>query len=278
MSSLQLDGNSLSPLGMGSWHLGQGKRTDREEIEALRTGVSLGMNVIDTAEMYGRGRSETLIGKAIEDIRDDVFLVSKIYPWNANRLLMARSCENTLRRLKTDRLDLYLLHWRLGSFLGEMIHGFEKLKAEGKIRAWGVSNFDTQAMESLLKIEQGDRCATNQVLYNVGSRGVEFDLIPWSQQHNIPLMAYSPLGGKGADLAHHPVILKLAEKHQATPAALLLAWTIRNGRTLAIPESGTAAHVRDNAVALSIWLDNEDLSAIDKAFPPPTGKQKLETR
>ncbi len=278
MKTVIMNGQSVAPIGMGSWHLGQGRHTEKEEIDALRTGVSLGLNVIDTAEMYGSGRSETLIGKALQGIRDQVFLVSKIYPWNANRLMMERSCNNSLKRLQTDSLDLYLLHWRMGSLLGETVRGFEKLKAEGKIKAWGVSNFDTSDMQDLMSVENGKNCATNQVFYNVASRGIEYDLVPWCNNHNIPVMAYSPLGGSGAHLMRHPVITRIAAQRQTSPATVLLAWAIRNGKTVAIPESGEAAHIRQNAAVLSFTLHPEDLQAIDSAFPPPTAKVALETR
>ncbi len=278
MKTVIISGQPVVPVGMGSWHLGQGRYTEAEEIKALRTGVSLGLHVIDTAQMYGRGRSETLIGKALTGIRHQVYLVSKIYPWNANRLMMERSCNNSLKRLQTDALDLYLLHWRFGSLLGEAVRGFEKLKAQGKIKAWGVSNFDTADMEDLMAVENGEHCATNQVFYNVGSRGIEYDLMPWCHQHNIPLMAYSPLGGSGTHLMSHPVITQIAAKRQTSPATVLLAWSIRSGQTIAIPESGEAAHIRQNAAVLAFTLSNEDLAAIDAAFPPPQGKMRLETR
>ncbi|ARU93752.1 aldo/keto reductase [Tatumella citrea] len=278
MKKVTINGQSVAPLGMGSWHLGQGRHSQAEEIDALRTGVSLGMDVIDTAEMYGGGRSESLIGQALRGIRDQVFLVSKIYPWNANRLLMERSCNNSLKRLQTDSLDLYLLHWRTGSILSEAVEGFEKLRAEGKIKAWGVSNFDTSDMEDLIAVENGKNCVTNQVFYNVASRGIEFDLVPWCNQHNIPVMAYSPLGGSGAHLMAHPVITQIAAKRQTSPATVLLAWSVRNGKTIAIPESGEAAHIRQNAEVFSFTLQPEDLQAIDHAFPPPTEKVSLETR
>jgi len=263
---------------MGSWHLGQGRHSEKAEIDALRAGVDAGLQVIDTAEMYGSGKSETLIGKALHGIRDKVYLVSKIYPYHANRLMMEKSCNATLKRLDTDCLDLYLLHWRFSSILSEVVPGFEKLRQQGKIKAWGVSNFDVSDMDDLFAIEDGNRCATNQIFYNPASRGVEFDLMPWCLQHKMPVMAYSPLGGEGASLLRHPLITQLAAKYQTGPSSILLAWVIRNGNTIAIPESGEAAHIRENAAALNITLQPADLRVMDEAFPPPTQKVPLETR
>lgn len=278
MKTVTLNGHQVPAIGMGSWHLGQGRHSESDEINALRAGIDSGLRVIDTAEMYGDGRSESLIGKAIHGIRDRVYLVSKIYPYHANRLMMARSCEASLKRLNTECLDLYLLHWRFSSMLSEAVSGFEKLKEQGKIKAWGVSNFDVSDMQDLLAVDKGDRCATNQIFYNPASRGVEYDLIPWCNQHSIPMMAYSPLGGEGASLLRHTLITQLAAKYQTGPSSVLLAWVIRNGNMLAIPESGEAAHIRENASALSIKLQPADLKVMDEAFPPPTQKVPLETR
>ncbi|MDE1190261.1 MAG: aldo/keto reductase [Pantoea sp.] len=278
MKTVTLNGQSVAAIGMGSWHLGQGRHSEAAEINALRAGIDSGLRVIDTAEMYGDGRSESLIGKAIDGQRDRVYLVSKIYPYHANRLMMERSCNASLKRLNTDCLDLYLLHWRFSSVLSEAVSGFEKLKQQGKIKAWGVSNFDVDDMEDLFAVEQGDRCATNQVFYNPASRGIEFDLIPWCNQHHMPMMAYSPLGGEGASLLRHPLITQLAAKYQTGPSTVLLAWVIRNGNMIAIPESGEAAHIKENAAALSVQLQPADLRVIDEAFPPPTRKMPLETR
>lgn len=278
MGSIKINHQDVAAIGMGSWHLGQGRHSESAEINALRAGIDAGLKVIDTAEMYGGGKSETLIGKAIQGVRDKVFLVSKVYPFNANRLLMERSCHATLKRLKTDCLDLYLLHWRFSSILSEVVPRFEKLKQQGKIKAWGVSNFDVEDMEDLWKVEQGDQCATNQIFYNPAYRGVEFDLIPWCQQHKVPLMAYSPLGGEGASLLRHPALVELSAQYQTAPSSILLAWAIRNGNMLAIPESGVAAHVGENAAALSVRLQSADLKSLDKVFPAPTRKVPLETR
>ncbi len=278
MNKVIINQQSVAAIGMGSWHLGQGRHSEAEETKALRTGVSLGLQVIDTAEMYGDGRSETLIGKALKGIRQQVFLVSKIYPSHANSRMMQQSCEDSLKRLQTDVLDLYLLHWRAGNDLHEVVSGFEALKARGKIKAWGVSNFDTGDMQDLLAVEGGNQCATNQVFYNVASRGIEYDLVPWCAEHRIPLMAYSPLGGSGSHLLRHPAITAIAARRQTSPATILLAWAIRNGKTIAIPESGEAAHIRENAAVLAFTLQPEDLQAIDAAFPAPDKKVRLEMR
>lgn len=270
------DGTQVPALGMGSWHLGQGRHDAKQEEAALQLGLDSGMTLIDTAEMYGEGRSESLIGRAIEGRRSQVFLVSKVYPWNANRLMMENACNGSLKRLGTDHLDLYLLHWRAGSILSEVVESFDRLKQQGKIRAWGVSNFDIDDMQELATISDGASCATDQVLYNVASRGIEYSLKPWLEQRHMPTMAYSPLGS-GGNLLSQAVLAQIARKHQASPAAIALAWAIRSGTVIAIPESGEPAHIRDNAKVLSLTLDPEDLRAIDAAFPPPTHKVSLDT-
>lgn len=272
------DGRKVPPIGMGSWHLGQGRHADKEEITALQLGLDLGLSLIDTAEMYGDGQSEKLIGRAIEGRRDQVFLVSKAYPWHANRLMIERACNESLSRLATDHLDLYLLHWRFGSLLGEAVESFERLKSAGKILSWGVSNFDTDDMQELFEIGAGNHCATDQVFYNLGSRGTEFALQPWCGQHGLPVMAYSPLGGSGSHLLQHPLLAQIARKHASSSAAVALAWAIRGGQVIAIPESGTPAHIRENASALSLNLDDEDIEALDADFPAPTHPVPLETR
>ena len=260
-------GTSVPALGQGSWHLGQGRHPAAVEEEALRTGLSLGMTLIDTAEGYGDGRSEELIGRAIAGQRDRVFLVSKVDHMTADDVIV-RACEQSLARLGTDHLDLYLAHWRdRSSDLSVIVRAFESLRAAGKIRAWGVSNYSVNDMEELFKIPHGDRCATNQVLYNLGSRGIEDDLLPWCEQHGMPVMAYSPLGG--ANLLHDPTLERIGAEHGCTSAAVALAWAIRSGNVIAIPESGLAAHVKENAVALSLTLTPQELQTIDAAHPPP---------
>jgi diketogulonate reductase-like aldo/keto reductase len=274
------DGRTVAPVGMGSWRLGQGRYPASDEEDALRLGLDLGMDLIDTAEMYGDGRSESLIGRAIQGRRDTVYLVSKVLPTNANRTKLERACEASLQRLGTDYLDLYLLHWRSGSVLSEAVEGLEKLKRAGKIRAWGVSNLDTDDMEELFDLDANKHCATNQVLYNLESRGTEFDLQPLLAEHKIPVMAYSPLGGHGGALLHETVLGELATKHHASPAAVALAWTIRAGKVIAIPEAGADSHIRENVLAMTLAakLDTEDLAALDAAFPPPRRAEPLDIR
>jgi diketogulonate reductase-like aldo/keto reductase len=258
------DGTIVPALGQGSLHL------TVEEEEALSTGLSLGMTLIDTAEMYSNGHSEELIGHVIAGQRDQVFLVSKVLPTHVADDGIARACESSLARLGTDHLDLYLLHWRNGiTDLSGVVTSFEDLRALGKIRAWGVSNFTVRDMEDLFRVPQGDRCATNQVLYNLGERRIELDLLPWCEQHGMPVMAYSPLGGPGAGLLRDPTLQRLGAAHGCSAAAVALAWTIRSGHVIAIPESGSVVHVKENAVALSLTLTPQELQTLDAAHLPP---------
>ena len=262
------DGTIVPALGQGSAHLAQGRHPEAVEEEALRTGLSLGMTLIDTAEIYGNGRSEKLIGRVIAGQRDRVFLVSKVWPNHVTGNGIARACEASLARLGTDHLDLYLLHWpSRDAGLSSIVAAFESLRAAGKIRAWGVSNFKVSDMEDLFHVPHGDRCATNQVLYNVGSRGIEHDLLPWCEQHGMPVMAYTPLGGDS--LLRDPTLARIGAAHGCSAAAVALAWAIRSGNVIAIPESGSAAHVKENAVALSLTLTPQELQTLDAAHPPP---------
>jgi diketogulonate reductase-like aldo/keto reductase len=228
------------------------------------------MTLIDTALLYAGGRSEELIGRVIAGQRNRVFLVSKVPPDRATEDSMAHACEASLARLGTDYLDLYLLHWRGGiTNLSGTVVSFEDLRSAGKIRAWGVSNFDVNDMEELFLVPHGDRCATNQVFYNVGNRDIERDLLPWCQQRNMPVMAYSPLGGPGASLLRDPTLARIGAAHGCSAAAVALAWAIRSGNVIAIPESGSVAHVKENAVALSLKLTPQDFQTLDAAHPPP---------
>src|SRR5215475_9657984 len=262
------DGTIVPALGQGSAGLAQGRRPDAAEEEALRTGLSLGMTLIDTAEVYGDGRSEKLIGRVIAGQRDGVFLVSKVWPSHVTGNGIARACEASLARLGTNYLDLYLLHWPHGvTNFASVVADFESLRAAGKIRAWGVSNFKVSDMEDLFRIPHGDRCATNQVLYNVGSRDIEHDLLPWCELRGMPVMAYTPLGGNSV---RDPTLASIGATHGCSAAAIALAWTTRSGNIIAIPESGLAAHVKENAVALSLTLTPEDLQTLDAAHPPPS--------
>ena len=259
------DGTIVSALGQGSAGLGKGKRPQSDEEEAVRTGVSLGMTLIDTAEVYG---SEEFIGRAIAGQRDRVFLVSKVWPNHVAGNGVAHACEASLARLGTDHLDLYLLHWPNESInISSVVTAFEKLRDAGKIRAWGVSNFKVSDMENLFRVPKGDRCATNQLPYNIGDRDIERDVLPWCEQHSMPVMAYSPLGGTGANLLRNPILIQIGAAHGCSPAAVALAWTMRNGNVIAIPESGSVAHVKENAAALSLTLTSQDIQTLDTAFP-----------
>ena len=264
------DGTIVPALGQGSAGLGQGRHPETAEEEALRTGLSLGVTLIDTAEMYGDGRSEKLIGRVIAGQRDRVFLVSKVSPNHVRGDGIARACEASLARLGTDHLDLYLLHWpSRDTDLASIVAAFESLRAAGKIRAWGVSNFKLSDMEDLFRVPHGDRCATNQVLYNLANRDIEHDLLPWCERHGMPVMAYSPLGGTGASLLRDPALARIAAAHNCSAAAVALAWIFRKGNVIAIPESGSAEHVKENAVALSLTLTANEVHTLDAAHPPP---------
>ena len=259
------DGSRAPALGQGSWHLAQGRHPAAEEEDALRLGLSLGLTLLDTAEVYSSGRAEQMIGRVIAGQRDKVFLVSKVAPSHATAPGIRQACTASLARLGTDYLDLYLLHWRDGvSDLGVVVHTFESLRAEGRIRRWGVSNFVVTDMEDLYRVPGGTACATNQVRYNLLDRRIERDLLPWCDQHRVPIMAYSPLG-QGGDLLRNPALARVAERHQSSPAAIALAWTIRSGHVIAIPESGSPAHARQNAAALSLRLTDLDLDDLNRA-------------
>ncbi len=266
------DGTPVPVLGQGTWKMGEGERPAKEEVAALRLGVDLGMTLIDTAEMYGDGRSEEVVGQAIAGQRERVFLVTKVYPHNASRKGLPAACERSLRRLGTEVIDLYLLHWRGSVPLAETVAAFEHLREAGKIRAWGVSNFDVDDLEELG--EHAGDCAADQILYNPEYRGPEFDLLPWCRERGLPIMAYSPVG-QGGGLLRHPVIMDVARRHDATPAQICLAWVLRKEGIVAIPKAGDEAHVRANAAALEVHLGVEDLRAIDDVFPLPTTKLPL---
>jgi len=266
-------GDQVPALGQGSWRMGERPADRADEIRALREGVALGMTLIDTAEMYGDGAAEELIGEALGTVRDQLFLVSKAYPQNAGRERLAVACENSLRRLGTDRLDLYLLHWRGSVPLGETVRAMETLQAAGKIRHWGVSNLDVDDMEELVAAG-GNACAVNQLLYNLTRRGPEHSLLQWLDAHDIPVMAYSPV--EQGRLLTHTVIRQVAETIGATPAQVALAWAMRRDDVIAIPKAGTAAHVRENRAAADLLLSEDDLARLDAAFPPPTARRPIE--
>lgn len=267
-------GEAVPVLGQGTWYLGEGRRPRAEEIAALRLGIDLGMFLIDTAEMYGNGAAEKLIGEAIAGRRDEVFLVSKVLPGNATRSGTVAACDRSLERLRTDQLDLYLLHWRGVVPLAETLEGFEALMRAGKIRYWGVSNFDVADMEELWRIRGGRDVATDQVLYNLSRRGIEWDLVPWCRERRVPLMAYSPI--EQGRLLGHPVLQDMAARHGATAAQVALAWVLRHPDVIAIPKAGDPLHVEENRAALDLRLTEQDFALLDRAFPPPTAPRPLE--
>ncbi|MBB3999578.1 aldo/keto reductase [Aureimonas pseudogalii] len=275
MRNLRLaDGTSLPVLGQGTWMMGDAPRRRDEEIAALRAGIERGMTLLDTAEIYGDGASETLVGEAVAGRRDEVFLVSKVAPSNASRQGTIAACEASLRRLGVERLDLYLLHWRGRHPLAETLRGFDDLLAAGKIARWGVSNFDVDDMEELVAIEGGERCAVNQILYHPGERGVEFDLLPWLEGKGVAAMAYSPVG-QGGTLLRDPALAAVGRRHGVSPAQVALAFAVRRANVFAIPKAGTTAHVIENAAAADLVLTPQDLAEIDAAFPPPARKRPL---
>jgi diketogulonate reductase-like aldo/keto reductase len=267
-------GKEVPALGLGTWNMGDSRPSATREVESIRKAIDLGMTLIDTAEMYADGRSEEVVGKAISGRRDEVFLVSKVYPWNASARGTVEACENSLARLGTDRLDLYLLHWRGEHPLAETVAAFERLKKDGKIGNWGVSNFDTDDMEELFAVPDGKNCAANQVLYNLSRRGPEFLLLPWCQQHGVPLMAYSPIE-QGRILNNHELI-RIAKAYQATPAQLALAFLLERDGVIAIPKSASVSRVEENRGATDLEITDEDWAALDAAFPPPTRRIPLE--
>ncbi|MDK4449871.1 aldo/keto reductase [Enterococcus casseliflavus] len=274
-----LNKQSVLAVGMGTWHMGDDPAKEKAEIDALQAGIKAGAAVIDTAEMYGEGNAETLVGKAIQPFtRGDLYLISKVYPWNASADELPKALDRSLARLGTDYLDLYLLHWRGDVPLAETVDALEAAKASGKIRAWGVSNFDVADMEELLRLENGDQCAANQVLYNLGARGIEYDLFPWQAEAEIPVIAYSPIA-QGDRLGHHfkndEVLKELAEAKGCTIFQLLLAWTLRQPHVLAIPQTSDSLHMLQNIEACKIVFSQSELAAIDARFPAPTKKQPL---
>lgn len=266
-------GVAVPVLGQGTWKMGERRDRFAQEVAALRLGIELGMTLIDTAEMYASGGAEEVVREAIAGRRGEVFVVSKVLPSNASRAATIRACEASLKRLGTDRIDLYLLHWRGGVPLSQTVEAFETLKAQGKIADWGVSNFDVDDMEELEALPGGRAVATNQVLYHLGSRGIDFDLIPCQRKRGIPVMAYCPIGE--GDLARDGRLCVVAERHGATPAQIALAWTIRGEGVIAIPKAAQEKHVRDNRAAADIRLTAQDIADLDAAFPPPSRKQPL---
>jgi diketogulonate reductase-like aldo/keto reductase len=259
---------------MGTWHMGESAAARAAEIAALRLGLDLGLNLIDTAEMYGEGGAEEVVGEAIRGRRDEVFLVTKFYPHHASRRELVAACDGSRARLGTETIDLYLYHWRGGVPLAETVATLEDLVNAGKIRRWGVSNFDVGDMEELIAVPGGDRVAANQVLYNLARRGIEFDLLPWCRERRIAMMAYSPLD-EGA-LLRHPAVVAVAKRLAVTPAQIAIAWLLREPQVSVIPKASRPEHVRANRAAADVRLDAAALRALDQAFPPPRRQRPLE--
>jgi len=274
------DGKRVPALRQGTWSIGEDKRARASEVAALRLGIELGMTLIDTAEMYGDGGAERVVADAIDGQRERVFVVTKVYPHNASRRELPKACERSLKRLSIEAIDLYLLHWRERTpRLEETVETFEQLRSAGKIKRWGVSNFDLDDMKELFEITAGSNCAMNQVLYNLESREIEFDLLPFLTQpsalnHQLIVMAYSPVGHSGG-LLKNAALKKIAKSHGATPAHVALAWVLRQPGVIAIPKASNQEHVRANARAIDIELTKENLAALDREFPPPQTKQPL---
>jgi diketogulonate reductase-like aldo/keto reductase len=273
------DGTALPAIGQGTWYMGENASQRKQEVAALQSGLDMGLKVIDTAEMYAEGGAEEVVGEALKGRRESAWLVSKFYPWNAGEEDAIAACERSLRRLQTDYLDLYLLHWRGNVPLEETIRAMDSLQRAGKILRWGVSNFDTDDLSELLSEQGGERCAANQVLYHLASRGIEYDLLPDCQQRQIPVMAYCPLAQAGRlrqEVMTHDVLNAIAQQKGISVAQLLLAWVIRKEGVMAIPKASTMQHVVDNAAALRVTLTSDELAKINHAFPPPTSKMALD--
>lgn len=275
MKQVRLPAGELVPaLGQGTWYMGEDRGARKAEVAALQLGLDLGLTLIDTAEMYAEGGAEEVVGEALAGRRDQAFVVSKVYPHNASRLGVVVACERSLKRLKTDCIDLYLLHWRGAHPLAETVAGFEALQRAGKIRHWGVSNLDLADMRELVGVPGGGACAANQLLYNLSRRGIEWDLLPWLRERSVPVMAYSPI--EQARLLRQPGLKDFAQRHGMTPAQAALAWLLGQEGVIAIPKSASAAHVRDNAAARDIRLDAAQRAELDRLYAPPTGPSALD--
>jgi diketogulonate reductase-like aldo/keto reductase len=281
MKTVQLpDGERVPALGQGTWRMGENPGAREDEIAALRLGIELGMTLIDTAEMYGDGEAEKVVADAIAGQRERVFVVTKVYPHHASPTELPKACERSLKRLRVDAIDLYLLHWRQeNTRLGETVETFEKLRSTGKIKRWGVSNFDVDDMRELFSIENGANCAANQALYNLQHRQIEFDLLPFLTRHSshvTPIMAYSPVG-HGRGLLNDATLKKIAKRHDATPAQIALAWVLSGPGIIAIPKAVSESHVRENARSLGIKLTKGDTADLNREFPPPNSAASLPT-
>ncbi len=280
MKTIQFHNESILPaIGQGTWYMGENAALRSQEVAALQAGLDLGLKVIDTAEMYAEGAAEEVVGEALRGRREQAWLVSKVYPWNAGEIDAIDACERSLRRLQTDHLDLYLLHWRGNVPLEETIRAMESLQQQGKIRHWGVSNFDYDDMLELWHEPGGNACLTNQVLYHLASRGIEYDLLPECQQRHMPIMAYCPLAQAGRlrqALFDDPHLQQIAQQKGISVAQVMLAWVIRQQGVLAIPKASSVSHVEQNAAVLNIALSHEELAIIDRAFPAPQAKTALD--
>ncbi|HEX6396017.1 MAG TPA: aldo/keto reductase [Steroidobacteraceae bacterium] len=275
MRTTTIAGDPVPVLGQGTWQLGDRADRRQQEIAALQLGIDLGMTLVDTAEMYGDGAAEELVAEAIAGRRDRIFLVTKVLPGNAtSKKRILTSCDNSLRRLRVDHVDLYLLHWRQSEKLAVVVEAFTELVESGKIRHWGVSNFDIADLQELKAVPGGERVASNQVLYNVTRRGIEFDLLPATRAAGVNVMAYTPI--EQGRILGNAALREIARRHNATPAQIALAWAIRADGVMAIPRSGAPAHTRENAAAADIALTPRDLQEIDRAFPPPKKARALE--
>jgi diketogulonate reductase-like aldo/keto reductase len=267
------DGEAVPAFGQGTWHMGEDRRRAGEEAAALRLGIELGLVLIDTAEMYGGGHAEEIVAEASRGVRDKLFIVSKVLPYNASQRGVVDACERSLKRLGTDRIDLYLLHWRGSVPLAETMAGFERLKRDGKIRHHGVSNFDTDDMQEWVALRGGDSVAADQILYNLTRRGPEWELIPWCRKRKIAVMAYTPI--EQGRMLRHKALADVAARHGASAAQVALAWLLRQDGMIVIPKASKQEHVRENRGALDVKLSADDIAALDRAFPPPKAKTSL---
>lgn len=280
MQTVTIAGNQVPAIGMGTWHMGDDPALQTQEIEAIHAGLDAGAKVIDTAEMYGSGRSETLVGKAIKGVpRDQLYLISKVLPTNASKDRMERSLDASLKRLGVDEVDLYLYHWRGATPLSETVAELQRLTEAGKTKAWGISNFDVADLEELWQLPDGPKAAANEDLFNLGSRGVEYSLLGWQAEHSLPFIAYSPVGAPdqlSSDLDSNPNVLKVAKRHNASVYQILLAWVVSHQQVLAIPQSSNAKHTQENVAAGDIQLTADDQKLLDEAYPAPTEKLPLD--
>lgn len=280
MKKVTLAGVEVPAIGIGTWHMGEDPSQEQREIQAIRSGLDAGVRIVDTAEMYGSGKSETLVGKALAPYqRNDIYLISKVLPHNASKAKLEQHLDASLQRLQTDYLDLYLYHWRGGVPLAETIAELDRMKQIGKIKAWGVSNFDVTDMEELLDLPAGKNAVVNEDLYNIEERGIEYDLLPWQYEHHVPLIAYSPVGGKqnelGTSMLTNQVVKEIADQHNVTPYVLLLAWIIRNGQTIAIPQTNNPEHAAANMQAAELELTSAELARLEQEYPKPDHKVPL---